>query len=62
MPPRHACAPAQDDQVKVLLELGVVAKNIRPLIKPPINYRTVAKMKKNFADFRATKAPQPLTI
>ena len=61
MPRTHACAPAQHEQVKALLDNGVPAKKIGALFRPPISYSTVLEMRKNFQNFGTTKTPHLLT-
>ena len=54
----RACTPAQHEQVKALLP----AKKIGALVRPPIGYSTVLKIRKNFQNFGTTKTPYLLTI
>ena len=62
MPAQFACTPAQHEHVKALLGNGVPAKKIGALVRPPIGYSTVLKMRKNFQNFGTTKTPCLLTI
>ena len=55
MPAQFACTPAQNEQVKALLSNGVPAKKIGALVRPPIGYSTVLKMRKNFQNFGTTE-------
>ena len=59
---QFACTLAQHEQVKALLGNGVPAKKIGALVRPPIGYSTILKMRKNFQNFGTTETPLLLTI
>ena len=62
MPAQFACTPAQHEQVKALLDNDVPAKKIGALVRPPIGYSTVLKMRKNYQNFGTTETPRLLGV
>jgi hypothetical protein len=58
MPSRKACTPAQHEQVKMMLEIGMDLKTIASSVTPPVSYNTVCKMARNYRSFSTTKTPR----
>ena len=56
MPP--PCSPHQHAMVRILLEQRTPVKQIGPLVRPPVSYTTVLKMRRNYEGFGDTKAPK----
>ena len=60
MPALFTCTPAQHEQVKARLDDDVPAKKIGALVRPPIGYSTVLKMRKNYQNFGMSETPRLL--
>ena len=58
MPKRHAYTPAQHEQVRVFLRMGVLAKAFGQHVRPPLGNSTVLKLHGNLNNFGTSETPR----